>query len=38
MKSSLPEADRHDWNVTPCDDYQSCEIPPDSGMALRKKL
>ncbi len=27
MKSSLPEADRHDENVTQRDDYKACEIP-----------
>jgi hypothetical protein len=26
MKSSLPEADRHDENVTQWDDYKACEI------------
>ena len=28
MKSSLPEADRHDENVTHWDDYHKCEILP----------
>jgi hypothetical protein len=27
MKSSLPEADRHDENVTHWYDYPKCEIP-----------
>ncbi len=27
MKSSLPEADRHDENVKEWDDYKACEIP-----------
>ncbi len=27
MKSSLPEADRHDASDTRMDDYKACEIP-----------
>jgi len=35
MKSSLPEADRHDKNVTHWDDYPKCEILP---MKYRDRL
>lgn len=32
MKSSLPEADRHDENITLWDDYRKCDLLLQAGI------
>ncbi|MEX2566472.1 MAG: hypothetical protein WD431_11060 [Cyclobacteriaceae bacterium] len=38
MKSSLPEADRHDASDTQRDDYKGCEILPNPDLSGRDRL